>query len=201
MRFLDVLRSRLKTDEKEIECPVYNPLGLSFTSLLEIDYSKEQRPFAFEEYTRDIFGSKALFTDYLFKDGDSFFKLRVLDDKILLLWHFDQFGYSDDFHKIMQDTEESKQFEVTEDDGTVIPYIRLNNMDHAWEALVRKLTDADGNGKITKSDPVEEISLKYWDFYKEDTKHTFLFVELNETDGMFTLWNGLEINPDALNIL
>lgn len=212
MRFLDVLKSRLSVEEKEIECPVYNPLNLGFTSLVEVtDFfsapfafsalaCKEHRPIAFEEYTREIFGSTVVFTDYVFKD-DFVFKLRVLDDKVFLLWHFDQFGYSEDFYNILCESEKSKLFNITEDDGSVQAYTRLNGMDCAWAVSVRKLIDADGNGKITKSDPVEKINLKYWDFYKAAEEHSFLFIELNECTGLFTLWNGLELTPNMLNIL
>ena len=180
----------------------FNPLDLSFTSLVEInDISifeaigtckvREFRIAVFEEYTRYIDNTKVCFTDYVFKDLEEF-KLRAIDDKLVLLRKFDSFPYCDEFNDVMTETEETKCFKVVENEKED-NYERLNDMDVAWAATKSFYPIANGIDAITTK---HEVS--YWDFFLGDT---FLFIEKDGETGWFTMWKGCVIDQCLVSIL
>lgn len=193
--------------EKEIECPISNPLNLKFNSLIDIKsgefFGIDFKLAAIEEYTRNVHGQKFVFTDYTLKSNEiDHVKLRILENDAIVFTELDNFAYSDEFQEVLKETECTGCFEIT--DEILLPYTtgevtnryhRLNNIKHSWDTSVKKLIDIDGNGIITKSDPVTESTLKYWDFCcdleKDELKYTeFLVIERNEENGWFTLWKG-----------
>ena len=71
-------------------------------------------------------------------------------------------------------------------------------LDVSKEENVKKLIDADHNGKITKSDPITERNIKYWDF-KSDSD--FIFVEMDAETGWITMWRGDFVDLQSVIII
>ena len=195
---------------EEIESPLPNPLGLKFTSLVDIKaadyYDMSFKLTAIEEYTRNVDGEVFTFTDYRLEGrtdplNASVYipvKLRCMDEDVLVLYSYESMAYSDDLNYILNDTERTGKFEITEDDGTVLAYVRVNGLKNHWDASVKKLIDADHDGKITKSDPVTESRIKYWDFQNGSD---FLFVEMDKSTGWINMWRGGFVDPQAVIII
>jgi len=205
-----------KEVEKEIDCPVSNPLNLKFNSLIDIKipeyYDISFKLDSIEEYKRNIYGKTYEFTDYILKasgvDNKDVVRLRLVDDEAIILKEYDSLPYSTDFNNLLLETENTGQFEIIDDaTGKVTKsYGRLNNIKHSWGASVRKLVDADGNGIITKSDPVSEYGVKYWDFGCEveeaGVKSTeFLVIEMNGESGWITLYIGYFVDLQSVFII
>jgi len=218
LTLFEVVKAKKEQKENgiEIECPVANPLWLKFSSLIDINTAKfpdlrDLKLTAIEEYGRVIDESKFVFTDYRLtsRENDSvFIKLRCMDDgDFILLQPFENMAHSEELEEVLDETETSGHFQITDDENnTVDEYVCINNVKSPFEATVRKLVDADRNDKITRTDPVITSRLKYWSFWryveKEGTKfEEFLIIEMSKSNGWFTMWKGYFVDPNHVSII
>ena len=212
MTLFEVFKSKREAEELgiEIDCPIANPLDLKFTSLIDIKtpdyYEMSFKLKAIEEYTRNIDGEVLTFTDYNLEGridllNPSIYvpiKLRCVDEDALVMFNYESMAYSEDLNEVLNDTERTGKFEIPEDDGKVISYTRVNNIKNHWDVAVKKLIDADHNGKITKSDPITEFELKYWDF--QNGSDSF-FIEMDKRTGWIKMWKGNFVNLQSIIII
>ena len=215
---IELLRDKKteKENEMEIECPLANPLWLKFTSLIDIktakfpDMETDLKLTGIEEYERIIDGSKFIFTDYLLsgRENKLAVQLRCMDEgDFILLQPFESMAHSEELEEVLNETEISGHFQITDDEKhTVDDYVCINNVKSPFEATVRKLVDTDHNNKITKTDPVITSRLKYWSFwrYAEEAGvkfEEFLIIEMSKSNGWFTMWKGYFVDPNQVSII
>jgi hypothetical protein len=203
------------------ELRYYNPLharlGASFT-LNDIDLKEHNFLVRdIREFRRTIGRKQFVFTDYglvarSLQGEEVGVRLRMvptadehkpdrLTHHILVLGLIDEFEYSKDFYNVV--TDDTKKFEVREDDKVVEEYWRINDVGPSYKARVTILTDPDENRRVDR-DETEEIDLEYWDYWRDTTDEfgqpmrQFLFVEMNRDDGWFQIWQGTEIEKEKL---
>jgi len=211
----DIFSRKQKFEEQfEIDCPLANPLNLKFNSLISIpsvylpnEFTRPEEDFkltAIDEYTRHLDGASFVFSDYALVDREGRYsaKLRVYKTEALILNLSEEMAYSDTMYNILVDTERTGMFEIIEGDS-VLHFKRVNNLKRHWDASVKKLIDADNNGKITKTDPIITSSIKYWDFVRQDenNKDVFLIIEMNKENGWIAMWEGRFIDPQSVTII
>jgi hypothetical protein len=209
--------------EKPVEERFYNPLSLhigDFMDINDIDLPKE--PFEIveiAEYKRVIGGETFLFTDYIVVGrpiGQEPINLRVRlmptsnprpgSDQthyVVLLKKFDEFEYSEDFEGVINDTDNTGTFEVT-DEGENEPskFWRVNDVKKPYSARVSNVRDKNRDSKVEISE-VRLEPIEYWDFWRdtlvESVKMTdWVFVEKNTNNGWFTIWRGREIDSTRI---
>ena len=220
MTLLELIKYKREQKElaKEIECPIANPLGLKFGSLISIpsvhipDYIGDSVEVdcnlkAIENYVRVIDDEYFIFTDYLLKYNDKQehdLKLRVCDEDVLLLTPYESMPYSDEMNVVLLGTERTGKIQVTENDEQ-IEYFRINDIKSHWNVEVKRLVD-DGSHKITKASKITSHYLKYWDFGREVTTDggivgEFIIVEMDGTTGWITMRKGSFIDQQFVNII
>lgn len=158
--------------------------GMNFVIVAEID-----------EYERTIGNKTYRFADYILRNGDEWFTLRVnpVEDAdpysqkhfdLLLLYPDAEFEYNENLHKNVLPT---GVLEVRDESGNVIAtYQRLGGLTDPHEAKVTALKDR------TKTPEVEHFH--YWDFCRANDGTTeYYFVEMNKETGWFQMFRGVEL--------
>ena len=128
----------------------------------------------------------------------------MYDGTVLLIKQFDEIPFDDGFLATVND--DNGQFEIRDDDvNTVEMFKRLQELRGPWDVDVTKMLDKNGDGKLTK-DEISKYKLDYWDYWRQAHNEVnepyteYLFVEMEKPTGMFTLWRGTEIDPQAVTL-
>ncbi len=157
-------------------------------------------------------GVRIHWADYLLADGKHLIvsKDNLTDElSVVSLDKIDEFGYDEDFHKGML------LGQVKDGDGWVndpnavgdlayegVEYRRVEGVKEPLFFNVREAVDSDGSGRVS-TDEIGEYQVTYWDYYRQ-TEHgeaEFIFVEMRNDTGYFTVWRGVEINRDSIKVL
>ena len=165
---LEIMRDRRekKQAEEEIDCPVFNPLNLSFSSLIELSFpskyqGKQLRVVKIAEMERlvDNHGSLKL-ADYHLTDPASpvISVLRVIprndgDFDAVISQKCDAMAYDEDFHIVMKETHETKKFLIN--DGAEV-FFRINDLSSPWNIESCSVEDSNKDRKMNRSDAVVE---------------------------------------------
>lgn len=208
---------------EELDCPVFNPLGLDFNNIVEITtpifLGKSWRVCCIEEYKRVFEEQSFHFTDYVLintKDKLDQIRLRSYEDRDLciILTLFDSRGYNPDLHDVLTDTgktdnkrpEDVGVFNIVDSNDIEIRFFRINDIKDPWIADVMSIEDKDGDRKFTKNDPIKIKTIDYWDFWRtlhiagvEQTE--YLFCEMDSESGGFTFWRGMDTDPQLISIM
>lgn len=223
MTLLELLKHKneQKALAQEIECPVSNPMGVRFDSLVGlelVDYDHDGYKLrSINEYLRTIDGQKHSFTDYHLVDregivGDDMrpiLRLRVIGDRAYLL-EFDfeiDMASGAELYDILKDTNRTSEFNAPIGDEER-KYNRVGGLSKPWTANVKMLVDANRDGKITATDPVIEKKIEYWDFSRTMENgfggrkiEEFMFAEVDWASCDITLWTAVEIDPSSVVII
>lgn len=204
----------LTTKKVPIEQQITNPLKAKLGStchLNEIDM--EDMTFVVKQisdYEREIGDHKVHFTDYDMLarplDGDDIrVKMRLnpmenpdqaanLTHDVLLLRLIDEMAYSEDFHKVVNDT--TKKFEFLDDKGACKErFFRINDVQEPYKANITFLAE-------NQPKELQKSQVEYWDYWMEKTEAgiTYLFVEMDTDNGWFQLWRGGPVNPQTVTM-
>lgn len=81
---------------------------------------------------------------------------------------------------------------------------RINDLNATHLADVAVITDENDDGKIEDSEVSRHV-MKFWDYWRDIEKYgvkevEFLYVEMNDETGWFSIWKGREVNPEAINV-
>jgi hypothetical protein len=207
-----------------VELQFFNPLRSKIGSPVTID-DIEWRDHNFfvrelREYKRTVGGRRYLFADYVLvarslEGKETLARLRInpVDDpdrhagrthNALLLQLYDDLPYSEDLHRVVNDT--TKKFQVLENGQVQEEYVRIHDVGHSYKAVVAVVKDANQDKKV-KKDEVERLRLEYWDYGREvkdaagQPLRQYLFVEMDRDNGWFQIWRGHEIDPRRVVVL
>lgn len=173
-------------------------------------------------WTRNINGKKHIITDYLVRatpnDGSDSVELlirlmpRQHPDKannfthhFVVLKKFFACGWQDEDERngIVEAVNDPKGELVWQRDTPDEARFWRVNANIAYDCDVAIIADANGNGKVEKSE-VENRHYKLWDFHREtkdevdQTVIEYLFVHQDTDSGDFEVWRGEEINPSRI---
>jgi hypothetical protein len=157
---------------------------------------------------REVNDERHVFVDYMLRqvtEDDPSLKLRSQEGRCLLLQAIDAFGFDQAFKDVLEDSTE--RFVVHNADNTDDVYARLNGTNFPWFASISAIGDQDRDGKMTGNDRLIKTSIYYWDFVRDvkdeagQTYEEFLFVEMDQDSGWFTLWRGREIHPSQVQVV
>lgn len=114
--------------------------------------------------------------------SDLLFRLRMVNDKAIVLSLYDELTYSDDFLNICND--ESGKF-LVEFNGQSDEYWRVQDV------------------KLPYYAKVNENKYEFWDFSRKTNiegvdVEQFLFIEMDKSNGWFQLWLGAEVNSEKV---
>lgn len=205
-----------------IELQFYNPLRAKIGSpVLFNDVELKEHNFFVKEiraYRRTIGAGDYYTVDYVLlarelNKADLVYRLRLnpvqdpnaaggLSHHALLLRLYDEFAYTEDFHKVVNDR--TRKFQVMENGQVTEEYHRIHDVTDSYHAEVWLIRDVDGDGRVDPNE-VEKSGLEYWDYWREATdeagqpRHEYLFVEMDGKNGWFQIWRGPEI--DAQQVL
>ncbi len=203
--------------QSPMESKVYNPLRAKIGSGVMID-DVERRDLNFfvkeiREYRRNIGPKEFTFADYVLLakplgKEEVLARLRINpgDDsdqtgvpyQVLLLCLSDDLAYDEGLHNVVK--EATGKFEVRQDVVVQEEYWRINDVKSPYKAQVSVVQDTDQDKQAEKSE-VEHLKLEYWDYWREvpdaagQPVNEFLFVEMNQENGWFQIWKGMELDP------
>lgn len=206
-----------------IELRYLNPLRARIGSAATInDIDLAEHNFFIKEireYQRDVGGGSFAFTDYhlLAKPLDKpevWVKLRLnprdvpsaiagMTHDILLLQLDDEFEYDKGFHDVLCD--DTKKFEVREDDVLIAEYWRINETNEPYVADVSIVQDTDQDGRVER-DEVQVVKMEFWDYWRETNDEAgqpyneYLFAEMDQSNGYFQIWKGKSIGAESVTI-
>src|SRR5205823_5879683 len=115
-------------------------------------------------------------------------KLRAVPNQAgshdsLLLRLYDEFGFSEDFLKVVKD--DSGVFEVDDDKtGGKESFSRINDLRESYEAAVLAVGETTPDGKAAAG-KTKALKFEYWDYWRDveltagKTAKEFIFVEMN----------------------
>lgn len=206
------------------ELRYYNPLKARIGVSVTID-TVELRDLNFflqeiREYRRRIGPQEFTFVDYSLlarplKGDDVALRLRLnpvanrthsagRDYHVLMLRLDDEFEYSADFEKLLND--KSGLFQIRQDDVVKEEFERLHGLKTPFKATVSYLRDINQNHHIER-DEIDTLELKYWDFsrqVKDEAGQPFeeyLFVEMDGETGWIQIWRGVEMDPTKILVI
>jgi hypothetical protein len=122
----------------------------------------------------------------------------ALTHHVLLLRLDDDRPYDEGLHQVVKD--DTKKFQVLEDDKVQAEYLRLNDVSNPYQAEVTIVRDVNLDKHVTR-DEIEKRRVEYWDYWREvkdeagQPRREFLFVEMDGENGWFQIWKGSEIDP------
>jgi hypothetical protein len=110
-------------------------------------------------------------------------------DKFLLRKH-DEFSYDKDFETMLDD--DSGVFNIDDDpSGQQVQFVRLNQLQGAWEAAACDHHNAD-NADESAKEPFKKF--RYWDYSRPPSDNAdaeeFLYIEIDGQTGWTELWRG-----------
>jgi hypothetical protein len=194
---------------KQIDNPLHAKIGSS-VQFDVLDY-RDMTFFVKEIHAveRNINGENHPFSDYMLLarplgQDDIEAKLRLVPTtgdqthSTLLLRKHDSLPFQQDFRDILNEEE----FATNEDGVETGRYWRIVEGVGSYKTTAKIVTDKNENTE----DPFGKLSVEYWDYWREfkdeagaDTKE-YLFVEMEKENGFFTIWKGLEINAQRVDI-
>jgi hypothetical protein len=156
-------------------------------------------------------GVKIFWADYNLGDKHLIVsKDNLTDDlSVVALDKIDEFGYDENFHKAVLMGQQQVDGEWQDDPNAKgdlayeeIEYRRVEGVTEPLFFNVREAVDEDGSGKVSTNE-IREYQVTYWDYYRENEhkEAEFIFVEMNNDTGYFTIWRGVEINRDTVKVL
>jgi hypothetical protein len=196
----------------------YNPLHARIGSAVTLD-EVEWRDLNFfvlsiHEYKRTIRRRVFRFVDYVLvarplRRDKVLVRLRLVpvDDPdeaagiahhVLLLQLDDDRPYDQGLHKVVND--DTRKFQVLEDDKVQAEYERINDVRKPYRARVTVVRDVNLDKRVTR-DEIEKRRVEYWDYWREvpdeagQPRREFLFVEMDDENGWFQIWKGREFDP------
>lgn len=218
-------RPTATSPKKAQEDLIYNPIGVKVGGVVKVD-SLDFRNHRFTvreilEYIVTVDGNKTKMVDYVLlarpiDQPDFNCRLRIVPDlnsrsktthRALLMTVYDKIGYDQVFVDEVLNAE-SKDFKITNDDDpqniTEEMFWRVNDVGISYSSKVKSLVDADGSGKVD-SNEVTSQDVEFWDYSRNTTiegveVEEFVFVEMNKTDGQFTIWRGSEVDPERIDV-
>jgi hypothetical protein len=198
---------------------IANPLKAKVGSSVQFDVL-DYRDMTFfvrevREVTRFVGSKNFPFVDYTLLarplgGDDVTVKLRLMpvtnpqpgDDlthNVLLLTKHDELPYNDEFKNGVLAGEE---FVINQDDVETGRYWRINDVKGSYE-ITAKIVD-ETNEKKDGAFTTEKA--EQWDFWREfkdeadqPTKE-YVYIEMNKSDGYFTIWKGQEINARRVDV-
>lgn len=209
------------------ETKVYNPIGCKIGGVVKIDaIDLREHRFAvreIREYSVSIGGDRHRMVDYALLarpigQPDFHARLRLVPDpdsksktthRALFMTQYDSLAYNEGLHDVVRD--DTKKFVIDDDKNDTDPtndehaeFWRVNDVGSSYVSNVKVLTDKDGDGKVDASE-VSTTQVEFWDYSRltdVDGVETeeFVFVEMNKSDGWFTIWRGTEINPERIDV-
>jgi hypothetical protein len=207
--------------EHQVANPLKMKLGQSMT-IKDIDY--KGLVFYLKrilEYKRTINGEDFVFTDYElqarpFGADEVNLRLRLnpiadpdavsgLTHNAVLLKMYDELAYTEDFHKIVNDT--TKQFQVFENGVMTEQYWRVNDVQESYKTTVTVVDSASVDKGVKKVDELPKNYLEFWDYHRETVDEAnqkliqYLFVEMDQSNGWFQIWRGAEIDTQLVSVL
>jgi hypothetical protein len=123
---------------------------------------------------------------------------------VLMLRLDDEFEYSADFEKLLNDP--SGLFQIRQDGEVQEEFERLHGLKTPYQARVSFLRDINQNQHIER-DEIDVLELKYWDFARETRDEAdqpvteYLFVEMDGETGWFQIWRGSELDPQKILVI
>ena len=197
---------------------VINPLKAKIGSSVQFDvldyrdmtfFVKEVR-----EVARYVNGKNFPFTDYTLMarplgGEDVTVKLRLMpvtnvspgDDlthNTVLLQKYDELPWDQGFRDILNENE----FVTKQDDVETGRYWRINDVKGGYQCVVKIVDSANEKEELGfKRDEIE-----YWDYWREyqdeagQPDKEFLFIEMEKSNGFFTIWKGQEINAKRVDV-
>lgn len=157
-------------------------------------------------------GVRIHWADYLLTEGKHLIvsKDNLTDElSVVSLDKIDEFGYDENFHKAVLMGQQQIDGEWVPDTKTQgdlayegVEYRRVEGVKEPLFFNVREAVDSDGSGRVS-TDEIGEYQVTYWDYYRQ-TEHgeaEFIFVEMRNDTGYFTIWRGVEINRDSIKVL
>ena len=206
------------------ELRYYNPLKARVGVSMTID-TVELRDLNFflqeiREYKRRIGPQEYTFVDYSLlarplHGDDVALRLRlnpIADTQrsggreyhVLMLRLDDEFEYSADFEKLLND--KSGLFQIRQDGVVKEEFERLHGLRSPYQATVSYLRDINQNHHIER-DEIDTLELKYWDFsrgIKDEAGQPldeYLFVEMDGETGWIQIWRGGELDPQKILVI
>jgi hypothetical protein len=194
---------KIPEKRKKPEDYIFNPLEVycgDFVEVTTVEDTFTCNVSEIIEHSRYAGGNLFKHTDYKLEDTGKIWDLRLnskinfsevkspQDCDMLLMKIF----YEGEFDEGIQDAAKCKEFIKTNEDGSQIIFEALKSGKEGWNSSL----------KIIKSDGSEDRrNIKYWDFFREaDIKlnelfsgQVFLFVEIDQSDGFITMWEGHQI--------
>jgi hypothetical protein len=123
---------------------------------------------------------------------------------VLMLRLDDEFEYSADFEKLLND--KSGVFQIRQDGVVTEEFERLHGLKSPYTATVSYLRDINQNHQIER-DEIDTLELKYWDFSREikdeagQPLEEYLFVEMDGQTGWIQIWRGCALDPQKILII
>ena len=217
------LWQRLTKGPEVVEFKYTNPAKAKIGSAFSLDVmGYRDLMFTLREihdYKRVINGKTLNFADYVLlarpigKD-DVWVRVRfmpvevpdaMLTHNIVLMTQYDEMKFNKGLDDAVRDT--TGELVITENStGAEEKYWRPNGLTTSFNATVSIVRDENNDGKVT-SNEVETRRVEYWDYSRVTTDEAkqqftqFLFVELDQTSKVQTMWRGEEIDPQRVTVL
>lgn len=217
-----MLVRKFKGPEPLKSTQIINPLKAKIGSSVVIDVL-DYRDMTFftkeiHEVSRVIGTNNYPFTDYVLlarpigKDDVSV-KMRLmpsssgdLTHNVVLLQKYDELGFDQDFRNLLDDEE----FVITKEEVEVGRFWRINDVKNSYKCKLKVVNEQNENPEkpVTNatSTNYDGMEIEYWDYWREFTGEAdqltkeFLFIEMDIGTGYFTLWKGIEINANSVDV-